>query len=206
MSGATTTIGGSITYASGNGPDQVQLDNTIVGKNATFNLGSGGDIATPQFLNLGTTSTSPVEVAGTLTIKGGADNDSIDIARTRIGGALSLKTLGGDDTVKIDDTDVAGATSIDLGTGTDSLLIETRATDDVLHIALPLNTRFGSAFKVYGGAGDDTVTLGVLAINPVDFGGPVKLIGGAGLLDTLSANPANTYLQLPFEDFEIGTF
>ncbi len=75
----------------------------------------------------------------------------------------------------------------------------------MIHVALPLNTRFGSAFTVHGGSGDDTVTLGVLAINPVDFGGPVKLIGGAGLLDTLSANPANTYLQSTFEDFEIGT-
>ena len=117
MSGATTTIGGSITYASGNGPDQVQLDNTTVGKNATFNLGSGGDIATPQFVNLGTTSTTPVEIAGALTIKGGADTDSIDIMRTRVGGAFSVKTLAGDDTVKIDDTDVIEAASIDLGTG-----------------------------------------------------------------------------------------
>ncbi len=115
LSGATTTIGGGINYTSGNGPDQVMLDNTIVGKNATFNIGSGGDVVTPQLVNLGTTSTTPVEIAGALTIKGGADTDSIDIVRTRVGAALSIQTLGGDDTVKIDDMDVSGAASIDLG-------------------------------------------------------------------------------------------
>jgi hypothetical protein len=196
LSGMTTTIGGHMIYTSGSGTDELTLDNVTIGRNATLNLGGGAT----QFAKLGTTSATPVEIAGNLTIKGGANDDLVDVVRTRVGGTTTISTFDGIDTVRIDDADFGDKVSIDLGAGGDTLAIETRVAD--FAGALVLRTRFGSSLTVLGGDGADSVTLGVGGTG-VDFGGPVKLVGGAGA-DTLSLFAGNTYLSTRVEDFELG--
>jgi hypothetical protein len=199
---APTAIGGSLRYTGGGDDDLVALDHVAVGRGVTLDLGAS---LAAQSVEIGTTQPYPVQVHGSLTIRG--DVESINLTRTLVGGNLGIVLAGSADVVVIDDTDIGGAAVIDLGGEADILAIDTRTNDVFLGVALDRRTRFQSSFTVYGRAGADFVSLGSpFGGTGVNFGGPVRLFGGTenDSLVLLLGLGGNLYLNTRSEDFEFG--
>jgi hypothetical protein len=197
-----TAIGGSVGYAGGTGDDLVSLDHVAVGRSVNLNLGAS--IAS-QRVEIGTTQPYPAQIHGSLTIRG--DIGISNLIRTLVGGSLGIFLSDSSDVVVIDDTDIGGATLIDLRGGADSLSIDTRTNDLFLGVVLDDRTRFQSSFTVYGRAGADFVSLGSpFGGTGVNFGGPVRLFGGAenDSLVLLMGLGGNLYLNTRTEDFDFG--
>lgn len=194
---AASFVGGNITYTGGTGDDVVSLDHLRVGRNVNLNLGAKNFA---QNVAIGQTQIDPVQIAGSLTIRG--DVATTNITRTRVGGTFGLFTAASADVVFIDDSDLEGAATIDLGGGPDTLSIDTQVNDGFLGVPLARPVRFQSSLTVYGRDGADIVNLGFGGTG-VDFGAPVRLFGGSDN-DTLFLNAFNVYLQARQEDFELG--
>ncbi|HVK15065.1 MAG TPA: hypothetical protein VM597_40375 [Gemmataceae bacterium] len=200
-----STVNGSLRYTGGALTDAVALDHLTVRRNVDLRFGAGpGSNA-----YVGVSQTAKVVVGGALRISSAADVGSFVLDRMRVDGPTTVRTLGGVDQVSINDSDLVGAVTFDLGAGNDVVRIDADNAD-AFGAALPLRTRFQSALTVFGRDGADAVSLGINASGTgVYVGGPIRLVGGAGIDDlTLRTMPPpnnNNYLSLSLsEDFETG--
>ncbi|HVK14113.1 MAG TPA: hypothetical protein VM597_35550 [Gemmataceae bacterium] len=198
----TTTIGGDLGYSGGVGFDAAYVDNTAVGGNAVFNLGSG--FGNSQFVQLGTRQDAGVLIDGSLSITTGAENDDIRIYSTTVSTKTFITTGAGDDFVFLDDVDLIGAVSVNLGAGNDRFEVEAGA-DNGNGVALTGIARFGDALTVDGRGGDDTIVMRGPDGDQIRAAGRVRLIGGGGV-DTLDlpGDAGDVYLGVVTEDLESG--
>lgn len=197
--GASNTIDGRLTYVGGNGRDQVYVDGTSVGTDASFALGTSTD--NDQFIRIGQGDVDGVHVQGALTITAGATNDRFSLRRLYVGKNLTLRTGDGEDQVRIDDVEIRGLTLIEMAAGNDLLEIEMMESD-----GQPLDAKsvFAGKFTLRAGAGLDTVNFSrdEKTMTKVHFEDYVSLIGGAGYDSFI--NSTNNQFVVPgnFTDFE----
>lgn len=198
-----STVAGSVSYSGAGGTDVFDVENTIVSNNMTATLGNddlGGSVfSLNQRARLG--NASAVAIGGNLSVTGGTATDTISVQRTTLLGNMTLSSGEGSDLIVLDDLDVGGIGSINLAGGNDVLRVDsTNGFNGV--------TRFSSSFTVQAGAGSDTIDLRATGGTGINFGGPVKLYGGADN-DLLQNSPVNFFILPPgsqFEDLEVGNF
>ncbi len=197
------TVGGGVSFSGLGGTDVVGVENALVAKGVSVSLGnddlSGAPFVVNQRLRLGNSAANAI--GGALVVRGGNQADEIDVQRAVIGGALTISAGDGSDFVTLDDVDVHGTALIDLGAAADTLAVD--STNGFNNF-----TRFAGNLTVQAGAGDDFVDFSFNTGTQINFGGVVKLYGGAGINDTFR-DGANFFV-LPqashFEDFENGNF
>ena len=203
---AASTVNGRLRYTGGNTvdtEDRLWLDRLTVRRNMDLRFGAGHR----SLVYMGTTQDAGIAIGGSLSISNtaadGADDGMYILDRVRVDGRFSVRTLAGSDSVLIDDSDFAGAVMFDLGTADDFVRIDINNVDFLGHL-LTERTRFQAGLTVYGRAGNDGVSLGIVGPNTaVNFGGPVRLVGGAGS-DDLGLNATNNYLGTASDDFDTG--
>src|SRR5262245_2514978 len=143
-------------------------DIVIVGmqlQNTTLNVGSGGStiavsIGVLIIGNLNITGQNGDdlvslggEVTGALNVNTNNGFDQVTINGLVADGSTTINTGNDDDTLTIDDSLFNGTFTTNLGNGNDTENIETQLTF--------FETRFVKAVNILGGAGDETVTLGI---------------------------------------------
>ena len=203
-----TTVTKAVTVKGGYDAD-VQVDGvTVTGNvavtapNANFSANGTGSTVTGTLNLTGSAwtsadfaSTSPTEVKGNITVKGGWFSDSFTAngnfkagknvslnlgdgdnrvsvgdatALVSIGGKLTVQTGAGKDTVELDRVSLAGTADLKLGAGTDTLSIED-------------GTTFAKTFKADLGTGDDTISVAQNSgVGPVTFTGKATILAGTG--------------------------
>jgi hypothetical protein len=193
-------IGGHLSYRGGAGEDYVIVDDTTIGKNASFRFGSS---PTPQLLRIGNFDFGGVRVHGSLKFLAEGGDNLISLHRLYVGKNLNISTGDEYDYVSINDADIAGATSISLGGDGDRIEIELLSSD--FAGILPGDTTFGGKFTLRAGDGFDLAFFSNDG-NPatiIRFGSKVSLFGGAG--NDFFENEGNEFLVTGnFENFDAG--
>jgi hypothetical protein len=189
---ATDTLSkvkGAVTVVGGWYNDQfVTNGNFEADKSVTLTLNGGENSVT-----IGD-GTAPVAILGGLTIRGGAVADAVALNEVSVGGAALIALGAGADSVAIENgSQFAKAFTADLGTGDDTITV---AQNTAPTSTGP--TTFTGVAKILGGAGNDTLLLGLDPLaggdtnsRAVFTSGLANLVdGGLGLdfFDVASAN------------------
>jgi hypothetical protein len=170
-------VKGDVRVSLGDGDDVVDLHDAMLRHDLTINTGAGADA-----VNVGVASgaaataeddAANVNVRGSVLIRTGSENDTVNLASANIRGVLGIATDGGDDTV-----------TVGFETGDEASGAAAPPTDEDEPVAL--EARGGIDISL--GDGADTATL-------TDVGARAQVIVGGGTGDdTLSLEDVKTAL------------
>lgn len=185
-----TEVKGAVKVVGGWYSDQFTTNSNFkVGKAVSLTL-NGGDNA----VSIGD-GTAAVLIGGGLTVKAGAGADAVALNEVSVGGAALITLGAGADSLAIDNGSAFAKTfTADLGTGDDTISVAQNTATN----GSPGQTTFTGTAKILGGAGNDTLSLGLDPSVGGDLGSKVAFTsgllnvidGGLGLdfFDVASAN------------------
>jgi hypothetical protein len=174
-----STINGNATITNTDGVDRLQVLNTLVGRNFSYNGGNGG---TQTGLNRD--AINGVTVGGTLSMTYGTGNDELQLDNARIHGVATFRTGDGANLVQINTSQFFGALNITGGIAVDTVNcsntmvfgvtnVNTAAGADVINITQ--SGRYKGKVTLNTGASIDTINV------EADLGQETTFLGGVSV-------------------------